>query len=112
MLRSKEPIYGEWDCGPSMRLVLNKDKTFEMYTPGDRTQLDVIGDFTVEEKGRNDYGFTKFMLTMTTNSRTVSGQTLTDKYTTKYEITFDEMDWNEFVMINTVTYGTYECIRM
>ncbi len=110
-INSGEFLYGEWDCGSNIRISLNKNKNFEMYDYSDKNNLDVNGKFTISNK-EIDSQYLKYTITLKTNNRVVSGEKLTNDYTTQYEITMDGVNHKTFAMINTVNYHIYECEKI
>jgi len=51
-------------------------------------------------------------LDMNAKERTVSNQKYTDEYDTQYLISMDSSNQNSIHMVNTVSYGTYDCKKI
>ena len=105
---SGELLYGEWDCGSNIKVSFMRNKSFEMYNSNDKNDMDIIGQFTIDEV-EQDGSDIEYTITMKTNNRTLLGQKFTDEYTTQYAITMDSTSQKEIAMMNTISSNIYIC---
>ena len=100
-----------WDCGNNIVLNLDKNNSFKMYDSANNNYLDVTGTYKLE-KQKQEESTLKYILDMNAKERTVSNQKYTDEYDTQYLISMDSSNQNSIHMVNTVSYGTYDCKKI
>lgn len=102
-------LTGKWyDSKKDLYMVINADGKFELYT-SDMTTLNIKGTYTVEQNKDNEIG-DAYIITITTNSRTISGKFYGDTYTTQYGIVTE--NYKEMIMMNAITYTMYELVKI
>ncbi len=103
-------LYGKWSCDSNIEIILKKTKEFELYDANNKSNLDIIGSFKVDNV-QKDSITKKYTVTMKSNNRTVSGEKLTDDYTTRYEFAIDIENPKKLALINVISYNTYYCTK-
>ncbi len=108
LFKSGKLLNGKWICNNNIILIMNKNKTFEMYDSKDKNYLNVKGKYTIE-KEQNENNILKYTINMKTTNRIISNQKMTDEYTTQYEIDINTNNQNELSMTNSLSYSIYNC---
>lgn len=99
-------IRGEWTCNDKLGLTIGMaDLTM---TSGDDTHIKAT--YTIENFEIDD-NYHKYTINAKAVERIISGQKYTGDYTTQYQIVVDPKDKNNMVMMNTVSYSTYNCTK-
>ncbi len=115
----KKSLTGKWMCGSydgvspqkyPYSVNFNKNNIFSWYAVDDKNTLNIEGTYTVTRvNNENEYKRgTFYTVEMSTNNRTVSGETHTDTFNITYNTAVVH---NEMVLTNINNLSLYFCIR-
>ena len=102
---NSDKLAGTWyDKTNDINLIINTDKTVELYT-SDKSTLYIKGTYTIKQDTDNKIE-DEYIMNITTTNRKINGQLYTDSYTTQFSLVTG--NYKELVMMNTITYSMYD----
>ncbi len=96
-------LVGTWyDSTNDINLIINTNKTVELYT-SDKSTIYIKGTCAIKQETGSTGD--EYIMNITTTNRIIKGQLYTDSYTTQFSLITD--NYKELVMMNTITYNMY-----
>ena len=105
---SEKMVVTCYDSKNGQTLIINKDKTVELYT-SDKTLLYIKGTYTMTYDTTNSIG-DEYFITITTTGRIINGVKYSDKYVTRFSLFIE--DYKNMVMMNTIAYNIYKFYKI
>ena len=95
-----------------MEFKLNYDGTFSMDYDIDGTNNIIKGEYKVSDmEDEDDDSFKYYALELNANYREIKGEVNTDAYKTKYVLGKVKGQSKSYVLMNTISYSQYTCIK-